>query len=910
MDRRPSPDELLARVREEEAQKTRGKLTIYFGAAPGVGKTYAMLEGARLEREGGRDVVLGIIETHGRYDTGALLLGLELLPRRRVQHRGLTLEELDLDAALARRPGLLLVDELAHTNVAGSRHAKRWQDVEELLDAGIDVYTSLNVQHLESLNDVIAQITHVVVKETVPDVVFEKAADVRLIDLPIDELLERLGDGKIYASDQARLATEGFFREGNLIALRELALRLTAQRVDAEMRRYRDAHGIDRTWAVGDRLLVCVSPSPASEQLVRSARRLAASVHADWIAAYVESAASLRLSKRDRKRLDAHLRLAQTLDAETVTLDGQNGAHEIIRFARSRNVTRILVGKPTHPRWRDRLRPSFLDELVRSSGDIDVHVLSAERPESTESRRSTSSGSRASAPRGWPGFMAGVVAVATSTLLSRAIFGTEDLADVVMVHLLGIILVSLRWGLGPSLIAAVLAVMSVDFFFVPPFFTFAVSDGRHVVTFVVMFVVAAVISGLTKRVRDQAEAARTREVRTASLYSLSRALSSAKTGAEVAVAGTRHVHDVFRARVVALVPGSDGALASLADETWTFSVREKEAAVADWVWHHGKPAGLGTTTLPSASALYLALEGAAGRVGVLGVQPSDSAHLGFHDAREHLDAFLRQIATALDRTRLAERAQEAQLRVEREQLRNSLLSSVSHDLRTPLAVITGTASTLLSARLDAPTQRDLTESIVTEAERLNRLVRNLLDMTRLEAGVIEVNKEWQSLEEAVGAALERVGHMLAHDRVSTRLPADLPLVPFDSILLQQVLVNLLENAAKYTPSDTAIELSAARAGDFVELVLADRGPGLPLGEELQIFEKFHRAAKGRGGGVGLGLTICMGIVTAHGGRIWAENRQGGGCAFHFTLPIVGEPPAVDMMTEPVSRRAPDLARSS
>lgn len=899
-ERRPSPDELLARVREEETRKKRGKLVIYFGAAPGVGKTYAMLEGARLERENGRDVVLGIIETHGRYDTGALLLGLELLPRRAVEHRGIKLDELDLDAALARRPGVLLVDELAHTNAPGSRHAKRWQDVEELLDAGIDVYTSLNVQHLESLNDVIAQITHIVVKETVPDAVFEKAADVRVIDLPIDELLERLSDGKVYASDQARLASEGFFREGNLIALRELALRLTAQRVDAQMRRYREDHGIDRTWAVGDRLLVCVSPSPASEQLVRSARRLAASIHADWIAAYVETAGSLRLSTRDRERVSNHLRLAQTLEAETVTLDGQDGAREIIRFARSRNVTRILVGKPTHARWRDRLKPSFLDQLVRLSGDIDVHVLSADRPD-TPGERSAAGKPVGTAPRNWTGYLAGAAAVVICTLSSHAVFGREQLADVVMIYLLGIILVSMRWGLGPSLLAAVLGVMGVDFFFVAPFYTFAVADARHVVTFAVMFVVAVVISGLTKRVRNQAEAARSRELRTASLYSLSRALSRAKTAREVADSGTKHVHDVFGARSVALVDGVGGKLAALSDEAWTFEVDDKEAGVADWVWHHGKPAGLGTTTLPSVKSLYLPLEGAASRVGVLGVEPSDPARLSSHEDREHLDAFVSQIATALERTRLAERAQQAQLRVEREQLRNSLLSSVSHDLRTPLAVITGTASTLLSSRLDVATQRELTESIVTEAERLNRLVRNLLDMTRLEAGAVEVNKEWQSLEEAVGAALERVEHMLAHERVSTRLPVDLPLVPFDSILLQQVLVNLLENAAKYTPAATMIEVSAARAGGDVEVVVADRGPGLPPGEERKIFEKFYRAEKGRGGGVGLGLTICKGIITAHGGQIWAENRSGGGCAFHFTLPIRGEPPTLDLL-EPTSNR--------
>ncbi len=888
---RPSPDVLLARLHEEDARARRGKLTLYFGAAPGVGKTYAMLEGARIDRAEGRDVVAGIVETHGRYDTAALLLGLEVLPRRKVEHRGIVLEELDLDAALARHPGLLLVDELAHTNAPGSRHAKRWQDVEELLEAGIDVFTTLNVQHLESLNDVVAQITQVIVRETVPDVVFERADDVRVIDIPIDALLERLRGGKVYVPEQARLAGEGFFREGNLIALRELALRLTAQRVDAQMRRYREQHGIDRTWAVGDRLLVCVSASPTSEQLIRSACRMAASLHADWIAANVELGGSLRVSARDRERVGEHLRLAQSLNAETVTLEGENGAREILDFARSRNVTRVLVGKPTHPPWHDRLRPSFLDHLVRESGEIDVHVLSGDRTGRPVE-------ARAGAPRASKeptGYVAAVAVVALSTGLAWSAFQPEQLADVVMIHLLGIILVSMRWGLGPSLCAAVLAVMCVDFFFVPPRYTFAVSDGRHLVTFAVMFLVAAVISGLTKRVRSQAESARERERRTASLYSLSRSLSSAKTAREVGTAGAKHLHDVFGVRVAALAPDAAGKLAPIVDEAWTYSLDAKEGGVADWVWHHGKAAGLGTDTLPSATSIYMPLEGATSRLGVLGLQPVLRGGVVGHHDRQQLDPFVGQIATALERTRLASQAQEAQLRIEREQLRNSLLSSVSHDLRTPLAVITGTASTLLQAHIEPAMQRELTESILTEAARLNRLVRNLLDMTRLEAGAVEVKKEWQPLEEAVGAALERVTQVMKDRTVKTDLPEDLALVPYDSILLQQVLVNLLENAAKYTPNATVVLVRVVRRPTEVEIIVADRGPGLPPGEESKIFEKFYRAEKGRGGGVGLGLTICRGIVTAHGGAIWAENREGGGCAFHFTLPIEGEPPTLDTL---------------
>ncbi|MCL2725337.1 MAG: sensor histidine kinase KdpD [Polyangiaceae bacterium] len=655
--RRPTPEELLRRVHEEESRARRGKFTIFFGSAPGVGKTYAMLEAARLEREEGRDVVVGVVETHGRYDTGALLLGLEILPRRKVEHRTLTLEEMDLDAALARRPGLILVDELAHTNAPGSRHAKRWQDVEELLDAGIDVYTTVNVQHIETLNDVVAQITHVVVHEIVPDAVFEKADDVRLIDLPIDEVLERLKEGKVYVPDQARLAEEGFFREGNLIALREIALRFTAQRVDAQMRKYREAHGIERTWPAGDRLLVCISPSPSSARLLRSARRLATSLHAEWIAAYVETPASLRISQKDRDRIARHLQFAQGLGAETLTLSsGDNGAAEIIRFARSRNVTRILVGKPTHPRWRDVVVPSFLDALVRSSGDIDVHVLSGDTARSDGHAREPPAVDRSRRPTA--GLLAGVAAVALCTIVGRAFFGPELLADVVMMYLLGIVLVSMRWGLAPSLAATVLSVLAFDYYFIPPYFTFAVTDIHHIITFAVMFFVATVISGLTKRVRDQAEAAHEREISTASLYTLSRALAVAKTTDDVLLVGTKHVHDVFDARCTALIEGADGKLRGIRGESWMFLPDDKDMGVAEWVWHHGKPAGRDTDTLPSASGLYLPLEASAMRVGVLGVMPKDKKRILHFEGRQHLDAFVGQIATALERARLAEQVIE------------------------------------------------------------------------------------------------------------------------------------------------------------------------------------------------------------------------------------------------------------
>jgi two-component system sensor histidine kinase KdpD len=894
--RRPDPDELLARVREEERESARGKLTIFFGYAPGVGKTYTMLEAARLEAEDQkRDVVVGIAETHGRYDTAALLIGLELLPRRKVEHRGIALEEFDLDAALARKPQLILVDELAHTNAPGSRHLKRWQDVQELLDAGIDVFTTMNVQHLESLNDVVAQITGVVVRETVPDAVFDTAYEVRVVDLPVDELLERLHEGKVYLPHEAARAVENFFKEGNLIALRELALRRTAERVEAKMRGYKAAHGIEESWHAGERILVCISPSPHSARLIRAARRMATSLHAELVGLYIETPASLRMSAEDRDRLAQHMRLVESLGGEAVTLRGEDAAAETVDYARKRNVTKIVVGKPTHPRWRDIVRTSFLDEVVRLSREIDVYVITGQDTDGT------SAGPPRPAPEERkPGIeLAGAAAafgvVAVSTAINWYFFGHDQLPDVVMVFLLGVLVVSMRFGYVPSLLAAVLSVIAFDFFFVPPYFSFAVSDLRHIVTFAVMFLVALVISHLTKRVRDQADAARHRERRTASLYALSRELGVAHGRERLIEVADRHIREVFGgARIAVLTPGAHGMLEPAFAEPGTLHPADKDLGVAEWVWLHQRPAGASTDTLPSARALFLPLKGARGRVGVLGIYPSAATRLDDPDERQLIDTFAGLVGSAIERTELAEEARRARLRVETEQLRNSLLSSVSHDLRTPLAVVTGATSALLEedGPKDERVRRELLQTAHDEALRLNRLVRNLLDMTRLEAGALRVKKEPQPVEEVVGAALGRMEDRLHGREVHTNIPLDMPLVPFDSALIEQVLINLLENATKYTPAGTPIDVSAHVKGEDVEIEVADRGPGVDPNEHERVFEKFYRAREGEGGGVGLGLTICRGIVSAHGGRIWVDDRPGGGAAFRFTLPLEKKVPSL------------------
>jgi two-component system sensor histidine kinase KdpD len=887
-ERRPDPDELLARVKEAETRQARGKLKIFFGAAAGVGKTYAMLEAAREQRAQGLDVVVGWVDTHGRAETEALLGDLEILPRRPVEYRSTTLAEFDLDAALARRPALMLVDELAHTNVPGSRHAKRWQDVLELLDAGINVYTAMNVQHVESLNDVVAKITGVVVRETVPDSIFEHTDEVELIDLPPDDLLHRLGNGKIYISDQAREAAHNFFRKGNLIALRELALRVTAQHVDAEMRHYMRDHAIHQTWPVRERLLVCIGPSPSSIRLVRAAKRMAEGLGAEWIVAYVETPAQTRLTQDARDRVAQTMRLAEQLGAETHTLTGARMSEEILAFARARNVSKIVVGKPERPLWKRIAAGSIVDTLVQGSGEIDVYVISGDRdvsrpmPPRTWQRETE-----------WTPYVAALVAVAISTAIAWAMFPYFAVSNLIMVYLLGVIIVATRYGRGGSLLATLLSVAAFDFFFVPPYFTFAVSDTQYLVTFAVMLVVALVISSLAVRIRAQAESARERERRMAALYAMSRELAAARGVSELREVAVRHIAEVFRTRVVVLLPQPDGRLAPDEGDTAQFPMDTSEVAVGQWVHEHGRVAGQGTDTLPGASGLYVPLTGSRGSVGVLGLRPQDPRPLQAPEQLHQLEAFASQTALAIERARLAEDAERAQVRAETERLRNSLLSSVSHDLRTPLASITGAASTLLEneAHLDADTRRDLLESLHEEADRLNRLVQNLLEMTRLESGALQLHTEWHPVEEVVGAALGRFGKALARRAVTTRVPPDLPLVPMDDVLIEQVLINLLDNVLKYTPAESPIEVSAEDGGGAVLIEVADRGPGLPPGEERRIFEKFHRAeAAPTQRGAGLGLAICRGIVNAHGGRIWAENRPGGGVSVRFTLPVKEAPP--------------------
>jgi two-component system sensor histidine kinase KdpD len=888
---RPDPDALLARVQAEEAHRARGRLKIFFGAAPGVGKTYAMLEAGRKLGKEGRDVVVGYIEPHARPETQALVLGLDVLARRQVPYRGTRLLEFDLEAALQRRPEVLLVDELAHTNAPGMTHSKRWQDVMRLLDAGIDVFTTLNVQHLESLSDVVSHITGVNIRETVPDSVLDQADEVELVDISPEDLLERLSEGKVYVPVEAERAVANYFTQGNLIALRELALRRMAERVGTQMDDFRQRHAVSQTWAARERLLVCVGPSPFSARLIRATRRMAASLRAPWIAVHVEVPADASLSEEARSRLFDNLGLAEQLGAETATIPGHRVAEELVAYARRRNVTKIVVGKSRGPRWRDWFRGSLVYELTRQCGDIDVYVISGE----AEPSRAAASPQPPAPPRRiaylWA---AGVVALCTA--IGGMLFQHLNPANLVMIYLLGVVVVSLRFGRGPSVLAAVLGVAAYDFFFVPPHLTFAVADTQYLFTVLVMLITGLVIGSLTGRVEFQAEAARLREQRSSALYALSRELAATRNREQISRAAIPQVAASTASQVCVLLPAPHGQLVAVgnSEQDDVYQPSQHDQAVARWVFDNGRKAGHGTSTLPGAEALYLPLLAASGTIGVLGVRPRNGQLASDLDRLHLLDTLAGLVALAIERANLAAEAQRIGLQVETERLRSSLLSTVSHDLRTPLAAILGATTTLLEAdtSLDALTQRELLESISTEAERLQRLVTNLLNMTRLEAGALAVNKQLQPVEEIIGAVLNRMAPRLREHTVTTRLDPELPLAPLDELLIEQVLVNLLENAAKYAPPNTPIEIRVSREPAGVCLEIADHGPGVPPQDLERIFDKFYRAPNAQTrSGAGLGLAICRGIVELHGGWIRAENRPDGGLIFRFLLPLTEHPPA-------------------
>jgi two-component system, OmpR family, sensor histidine kinase KdpD len=876
----------------QHARERRAQLKVFFGYAPGVGKTHAMLEAARRAKQQGGDVVVGLVETHGRDEIRALMSDLEILPRLTVDLDGERRKELDLDAAKARKPDVLLVDELAHTNAPGSRHHKRGQDVLELLDQGIDVWTTLNVQHVESLNDAVAKITHVVVSETVPDALLDRADEIELVDIPLDELLARARDGKVRLGAQLGAHQE---KRGDLVALRELALLRTAARIDDDVRAFRDEHEVKTTWPTAARLLVCVGASPTSVNVIRAARRMADDGDASWAAAWVESPLT-PLSETDRERLDAHLKLAAELGARIVHLSGPNVAEALIEYAHDENITQIVVGRPHGFSWRDVARGPLVQQLLRAAHDIDIRVVSdkAERGAAAASARRDTPRSRAATARALARMMAASALVAVATLITWA-FGLERLAeaDVVLVYLVVITIAAVRFGRGASILAAALSVAAFDFFFVRPFFTFSIADARHALTFAMMFVVGLFVSTVAARLRRQELEASSRERRTQSVLALTNATAAAQHAIEVAVSLSEHAAAAFQRETAVLLPNDRGDLVARAS-VGIGGLQQPELRVAQWVSQHGRPAGRGTDTLPESVTLALPLASRATVEGVLVLLVKDSNDISVLDAsqRELADAFARQTAAALERLRLSEAARVAALKMRTEEMRTSLLSSVSHDLRTPLGAITGAATTLLedSASLPEKDRRALLESVAEQGFALERLVASLLDMTRVESGALVLRREWIPVDELVGSALARTRPRLDPRTVRTQLD-DVPLLHVDPILFEQVLVNLLDNEAKYTPPESTIEITARVSGGAIELCIVDDGPGLPGG--VDIFEKFVRGPGTNAGGLGLGLAICKSVVDAHGGTITGATRATGGACFTVRLPVPPTPPMTD-----------------
>jgi two-component system sensor histidine kinase KdpD len=844
-----------------------------------------MLQSARRRQAEGVDVVIGVVETHGRKETEALLEGLEVIPRRQIPYEGRVLTEMDIDAILARRPALVLVDELAHTNAPGSRHPKRYLDVEELLATGVDVYATVNIQHVESLNDVVAQITRVRVRETVPDRIVD-AAEVEVIDLTPDDLIQRLREGKVYIADQAERALKHYFSPGNLTALRELALRRAAERVDEQMVSYMQEHAIAGPWPAGERLLICINERPGATQLVRYGKRVADRLHGPWTALYVETPRHQRFGEVERDRVAEALRLAEKLGADTLTIPGQRIADDVLAYAREHNATQIVIGKSTRSRWFEMLHGSVVHDLLRKAGSISVHVIAAAGETAPAKPVKTSAGMESIDP----------IAYAISTTFVAAALGVAllisqfvDLDNISLVFLAAVLASAVQYGAGPSVVAALLSVLCYNFFFLPPLYTFTIADPANVIALFFFMIVALLTSSLTARTRTQAVIAQKEAKTTGELYVFSKKLAGIAKLDDLLWATAHQIALMLKVEVVILTAEGE-SVAVRAGFPPEDELDDADLAAARWCWDHNQPAGRGSDTLPGGKRLFLPLRTGRGVVGVLGINRKAPGPLFTPDERRLLDALADQAAVAIERTQLAEDIDEARVLAETERLRSALLTSISHDLRTPLASIIGTITSLRSfgKLYDEKTRDEMLATAQDEGERLNRFVANLLDMTRIDSGAIELRREMIDLSDVVGSALQRCSKVLADHRVAVTLAPDLPMFPLDFVLMEQVLVNLLDNAAKYAPGGTTIEIEGRRDNGAVVIEVRDEGPGIPLDDLERIFDKFYRVRSGdrQRAGTGLGLAICRGFVEAQGGTIVAANRAGrSGAAFTIRLPI-------------------------
>ena len=860
--------------------------------AAGVGKTYAILDNARQQKAEGVDIVVGYVETHRRVETDALLEGLEVIPRRAIEYRGAVLEEMDTDAILTRKPEVVLVDELAHTNAPNSRHLKRYQDIIELLEAGLNVWTTVNVQHFESRADAVRQITGITIHETVPDSLLDLADEIELIDLSPADLRKRLTEGKVYTPERVETAANNFFRVGNLTALREMALRLTAEHVDHKLQDYMQLKQIAGPWKSGERLMVAVGPSPFSERLIRWTRRMAYNLEASWLAIYIETSAVLTAEVKER--LANNIALARSLGGEIVTVRGDDIADTLLRVAHQRNVTQIVIGKPQHTPLQTALRGgSLVDKMIRSSGDIDVYVVTGDESVSERSVwRPFPTFESHSQRRQYLVALFAVAGITALDLLLLNAFPWLGYQAVGLTELLVVLLIAAYLGRGPALLAAAISAVSWNFLFIDPRLTFTITHLQDVILFILYFAIAIFTGNLTARIRAQERQTRYNAERTSALYILAHETATAVNMDDVLNTAVTQIGAVFDATVVVIL-GHENQLLRQPHPSSTLSLSDKEYSVAQWVYGRGKLAGRFTETLSQALAQYHPLQTPTRTVGVIGIRPRRDERLSF-DQEVLLTTFISQIALAIEREMLDEAAEQTAMLRESERLYTTLLNSISHELRTPIATIKGAASSLADSVAGASekARAELTRDIQSSADRLNRLVENLLDMSRLESGRLQLKREWCDLNDLIGVAVKQLDECASRHPIRIQTESDLPLIQIDFVLMEQVIVNLLDNACTYTPDGTAITIAARVHAKNVEITVSDKGTGIPADLIERIFDKFYRLPGTASGGTGLGLSISRGLVEAHGGRLTAENLAEGGARLTIRLPLNGSPPPV------------------
>lgn len=877
-DHRPDPDKILASLKKEEELNKRGKLKIFFGMCAGVGKTYSMLRFALADKAKGIDVVIGYVEPHSRKETLALIEGLELIARKTIGYKGTTLQEMDLDEVLKRKPEIVLVDELAHTNAPGCRHSKRYQDILEILDNGINVYTTVNVQHLESRNDIVAQITGITIRETIPDEIFETADEIELVDITPDVLLERLAEGKIYTPERSKEAVENFFRKGNITALREMSLRIVADRVDKQLRNYMQEKRISGPWKSGMNLLAVIGPSPHSAKLIRWAKNLSYTMGASLTALYVETTKPLNADQK--RQLNKNLGLARQLGAEIISTSGDDLVKAILTTSRKENITHIIIGKPRHRNIYSLFTlGNFVQRLIRYSGNIDVYVLGSDIGNDNRHFRQ---------PLSFPTFTSGImqyILVSVIIILCSAVcFHFTNYLGYQSVSFILLFVVSILatfLGIGPILLASSLSAFVWNFFFIPPRFTVHIEKTEDALMFVMFFIIALVNGVLTARVRRQERLTRDREERTNALYQLTKELANAGDMNDLIKIAVKEIKKHFGLDVFFLLQDGMNNLSEYSGKNAVKKLTDSEFSVAEWVFSHSRKAGQYTDTLPSNKLTFYPLTGNRIKPGVMAVHHPGPLQ-GEND--EFWDTFLTQISNAIEREFLDDLARKARFLDESDKLYKTLFNSISHELRIPVATIMGASDSLLSSHHSIEIRNELSYEIFKASQRLNHLIENLLSMSRLESGHITPRLDWCDMHDLINKVSENLDDELKPFKLHVVISEDMPFVKLDFGLMEQVLYNLLYNATQYALSSTIIRVKAFYDNGMLTLQVMDRGPGFPKKEISLIFNKFYRLEGSRAGGTGLGLSIARGFVEAHNGTILVENRKNGGALFTIKIP--------------------------